>query len=78
MKIVILVMLAAATIGCSSTDDRKQMFMEGATACNAACMDNPEISEISSKAGGGIPLLFMGGMEIKCRCNRLSKYKGRG
>jgi hypothetical protein len=36
-------------------------------------MDNPEISAISSKAGGGIPLLFMGGMEIKCSCNRLSK-----
>ena len=73
MKIVVLAMLAAVTIGCSSTDDRKQMFMEGATACNTACMDNPEISEISSTAGGGMPLLFIGGMEITCRCNRLSK-----
>lgn len=73
MKIIVLAMLVAFTIGCSTTDDRKQMFMEGATACNTACMDNPEISAISSKAGGGIPLLFMGGMEIKCSCNRLSK-----
>ncbi len=72
MKIAVLVMLAAVTIGCSSTDDRK-MFMEGATACNTVCINNPEISEISSSAGGGVPVLFMGGMEIKCRCNRLSK-----
>ncbi len=73
MKIVIAVMLVAVTIGCSTTHDRKQMFTEGATACSTVCLDNPEISEISSTVGGGIPLLFLGGMEIKCKCNRPGK-----
>jgi len=72
MKILVLVMIATATMGCSTTDDRK-VFFEGATACNTVCMDNPAINEISSTVGGGFPLLFMGGMEIKCSCNRNNK-----
>lgn len=73
MKIVILAVLAAVTSGCSSTDDGSEMLLEGATACNTACMENPNVSEISSSAAGGIPLLFMGGVKTKCSCNRLSE-----
>ncbi|MEN8132870.1 MAG: hypothetical protein ABFS45_22360 [Pseudomonadota bacterium] len=73
MKILALVVVAAFTVGCSSTNERKQMFIEGAETCNMICMNNPEVGEYSYKAGGGMPLLFMGGMEEKCNCIRPQK-----
>ncbi len=59
--------------GCSSIEDRKAELSDGAASCNEICRANPGISEYSHKAGGGIPLLFMGGEEVKCGCNRTGK-----
>ena len=72
MKIAILALLAAIMSGCSSTGDEKEMLLEGAAVCNTACTKNPNISEISTSGAGGIPLIFLGSVKLKCRCNRLS------
>jgi len=70
MKFLLLVLVASLSVACSSTEEYKQKMIEGAASCNAICKDNPKISEYSRKAGGGIPLLFMGGMEEKCGCSK--------
>jgi len=70
MRILALIMVMAFTVGCSSTGEHKQKFIEGAKTCNTICMNNPEVGEYSQKLGGGIPLMFMGKMETKCNCNR--------
>ena len=70
MKTPVFLMLAVATVGCSSTSEKHEMFTQSVTACDTACKNHPAISEVSSTAGGGAPLLFMGGMEIKCKCHR--------
>ncbi len=70
MRILALVMVVAFIAGCSHHNQRKQMFIEGAETCNKICMNNSEVGEYSQKAGGGVTLLFMGGMEEKCNCNR--------
>ena len=69
MKTVILSLLAVFVVGCASKGDPKE-WMEGAATCNEICVKNPEIREFSGKAGGGITLLFFGGAEVKCVCNR--------
>ncbi len=68
MKIWGLAMIMAFSAGCSSTGDDKQEFIDGAKTCNTICMNNPEVGEYSQKLGGGIPLLFVGGMETTCNC----------
>ena len=70
MKTPVLLMFAVVTVGCSSTSDTHEMFTKSVIACDTACKNNPQISEVSSTAGGGAPLLFLGGMEIKCKCHR--------
>jgi len=34
------------------------------------CKANPDIKEYSQRLGGGFVLLFFGGEEQKCTCNR--------
>ncbi len=70
MKHMLLVLVALLSTACSSAGDLKQKMIDGAATCNAICKDNPKISEYSRKAGGGIPLLFVGGSEERCACSR--------
>ena len=70
MKSLILILLVVFSVGCSTAPKNEHSIIEGAKVCNNICKDNPEISEISVKAGGGMPLLFIGGMEKKCACRR--------
>jgi hypothetical protein len=70
MKILLIVLVGSLNVACSSSGELKQKMIDGAATCNAICKDNPKISEYSQKAGGGIPLLFMGGSEEKCGCSR--------
>ena len=73
MKYLLGVLAILLMAGCSSNEIRKAEFSDGAASCNEICRTNPGISEYSHKAGGGMPLLFMGGVEVKCGCNRTSK-----
>lgn len=68
MKIILLFVCVFVLSACSSTGDHKHSLVEGGKECNTLCKNNPEISEYSVKAGGGIPILFIGGMEQKCAC----------
>ena len=68
--IAILFSILSLSFGCSSTPEHRQHIVEGAAICNTTCQDNPEISEYSFKVGGGMPLIFFGGVEQKCACNR--------
>jgi len=70
MKTVFLILLIGFSVGCSTTSERSHSLKESAVACNDICKANPEISEVSFKAGGGMPLIFLGGMEQKCGCSR--------
>ena len=72
MKTILLGIVVLASAGCASVPPH-QRFAEGAANCNSICKNNPEINKYSSKAGGGITLLFMGGMEEKCECARQAK-----
>ncbi len=69
-KIGVLFCLAVSVAGCSSNQSKEQMFIEAAQACNQVCQDNPYIDQVSSSAGGGVPLFLMGGKETSCRCHR--------
>lgn len=69
MKAVIALLLAVFAVGCASKSDTRD-WLEGAATCNEICVKNPDIREFSGKAGGGITLLFIGGAEVKCVCNR--------
>jgi len=70
MKTLLLLLLVTFSIGCSTTPEHEHSLNEGAKICSNICKENPEISEVSVKAGGGMPLLFIGGMEQKCACSR--------
>ncbi|OGS06407.1 MAG: hypothetical protein A2270_06890 [Elusimicrobia bacterium RIFOXYA12_FULL_51_18] len=72
MKSLLLIVVFLACTGCA-TMTPQQRFAQGAENCNSICKNNPEINKYSSKAGGGITLLFMGGMEEKCECARPTK-----
>ena len=72
MKTFLLMVVVLVSAGCASTSCN-QKFTEGAANCNSICKNNPAISEYTHKAGGGITLLFMGGLEEKCRCDRINK-----
>jgi len=67
MKILLLVTIMLASVGCQSTGERMK---ECAANCNTICKDNPNITEFAHKSVGGLTLLFVGGMEMKCGCNR--------
>ena len=69
-KTGIVLCLAVLVAGCSSNQSKEQMFIEAAQACNQVCADNPHIDQVSSSAGGGLPLLLMGGKETSCQCHR--------
>lgn len=69
-KISVLVLVSLCVVGCSSNQNKEQMFIEAAEACSTICKDNPSIRQVSSSAGGGLPLLFLGGMETSCQCAR--------
>ncbi|MDH5721187.1 MAG: hypothetical protein OEZ13_11330 [Spirochaetia bacterium] len=71
MKTILAVLVVLLMINCKSTYTEK--MREGAANCNAICKTNPEISEYSQKGGGGMPLLFLGGYEIKCGCAERGK-----
>jgi len=73
MQKLVLVSLASFIVGCGSTGEHKRMFIEGAEVCNSICLSNPEVGEYSYKAGGGIPLLFVGKIEEKCNCSEPKK-----
>jgi uncharacterized protein YcfL len=69
-KVGIIFCVSLFVVGCSSNQSKEQMFIDAAEACNKVCEDNPSISQISSAAGAGLPLLFLGGMETSCQCTR--------
>lgn len=69
MKTILMIGIALFAVGCQSTHDTRDVT-EGAANCNVICKNNPEIREYSYKAGGGLPLLLMGGMEERCTCSR--------
>ncbi|MDH5718240.1 MAG: hypothetical protein OEZ22_11485 [Spirochaetia bacterium] len=71
MKTILTVLVVLLMINCKSTETER--IKEGAANCNAICKSNPEINEYSQKSGGGMPLLFMGGFEIKCGCAERGK-----
>lgn len=70
MRILALIMVVTFITGCSNANQRKETFIDGAVTCNNICINNPEVGEYSQKVGGGVTLLFVGGMEEKCNCNR--------
>lgn len=73
MKYFLGVLAMLLMAGCSSNETRKAELSDGVASCNEICRTNPGISEYSHKAGGGMPLLFVGGVEVKCGCNRIGK-----
>lgn len=66
--LVAAVLFAASVTGCSSTGDTGALLVETARACSIVCADHPEIGEVSYRAGGGSPLLFVGTIEASCAC----------
>lgn len=69
-KIGVLLCVSLLAAGCSSNQSKEEMFIDAATACNNICDANPSVSQVSSSAGAGLPLLFVGGMETSCQCVR--------
>ena len=69
-KTGILLFVSSLVVGCSSNQSKEQMFIDAAEACNNVCETNPSISQVSSSAGAGLPLLVLGGMETSCQCQR--------
>lgn len=67
---LLAITLLIATTACSSTGENKHELLEAAKQCNQLCEANPKISSYTFKAGGGSPLLFIGGMEQHCSCQR--------
>lgn len=68
MKLTILGIMLLVLSACATGGGEKMSIQQGVAQCNAACEKNPNVAEFSSKAGGGMPLLFFGGMEQRCRC----------
>jgi len=69
-RLALIILLGLTTVACSSPGEEKRAYFESAEMCNKMCKDNPHIAELSQMAGGGMPLLFMGGAAIKCRCKQ--------
>ena len=69
-KLAPIILMALTTVACSSPGDQKRAYFESAEMCNKMCKDNPHVAELSQKAGGGMPLLFIGGAAMKCRCKQ--------
>lgn len=69
MKIMIAAAIAVLATGCSSVQKNEE-FKAGIADCATMCKANPEIKEYSHGHGGGFTLLFFGGEEKKCACNR--------
>lgn len=69
MKIMIATVLVILATGCAS-DQKNEEFKAGGADCAMMCKSNPEIKEYSQSLGGGFMLLFFGGEEKKCACNR--------
>ena len=70
MKIIILITTSIAILasGCAS-EPKNVEFKDGIADCAMMCKTNPDVKEYSQKAGGGF-ILFFGGEEKKCACNR--------
>lgn len=62
--------LALLFISCSSQKKNKEDWLESSKKCNQICIDNEKVQEVTFKAGGGLPLLFLGSFEAKCVCDR--------
>ena len=69
MKTIIITALLIAASGCASSSTNEE-FKAGFAECAMMCKANPEIKEYSQNHGGGFTLLFFGGEEKKCTCNR--------
>jgi hypothetical protein len=69
-KIGVLLCISLLAAGCSSNQSKEEIFIDAAKACSHVCEEYPNISEVSSSAGAGLPLLFVGGMETTCQCSR--------
>ncbi len=69
MKPLIATALVILATGCASKPKNEE-FKAGSADCAMMCKANPEIKEYSQSHGGGFALLFFGGEEIKCACNR--------
>lgn len=57
------------TASCAS-GPKNEEFKAGISDCAMMCKAHPEMKEYSHDAGGGFMLLFFGGEEKKCACNR--------
>ncbi len=68
LSLIALAMLVLA--GCSGNQKKDEMFLEAASACAQVCETHPSIKRVSSSAGAGLPLLFVGKMETACDCVR--------
>lgn len=68
-KSLIVIALALFAVGCAS-GPKNEEFKAGVADCAMVCKANPEVKEYSQKVGGGFVLLFFGGEEKKCACNR--------
>lgn len=55
--------------GCAS-EQKNEEFKAGVADCAMMCKSHPEVKEYSQSVGGGFMLLFLGGEEKKCACNR--------
>lgn len=67
-KITALALVSIFAAGCSSKGTQQEIFIDAALACSQVCDEHPSISQVSSSAGGGLPLFFLGKMETSCSC----------
>lgn len=64
----LLALLAVSVSACSTTGDQAAMLLDSAQACERVCTSHPDVAHIGYKAGGGLPLLFIGTVEGQCSC----------
>ncbi len=69
IKTIIATAFLLLATGCAS-GPKCEDLQSGGAECAKLCKANPEVKEYSQSNGGGITLLFMGGEEKKCICNR--------
>jgi hypothetical protein len=71
MKLKTMIAIASVIVatGCAS-GLKNEEFKAGVADCAMMCKANPDIKEYSKSHGGGFTLLFFGGEEQKCACNR--------
>ena len=60
--------LVGTLTACGSTGDTGELLLDGAQACSTVCTSHPDVDAFSYRAGGGVPLLFLGTVEASCRC----------